>query len=273
MSKVSCLLIVAFVLLATLIPGTVLAKNTDVPILFVNTVGNAVGGVELPEVLLTPAGYTNVTTVTTVDAFLKEWANKNSYYVLIFAYHAFSNDADLEKWLPDGAAELEKWVKSHGILLTTVGRDGQEKPLADVFGLIYSDPGTGTEAVVPVEPGTPFATGIADNQMDATASSDNTPQNGQIYDEPLPNWVEHVVTRNLAGQATSVIGHYGGGVLWLGSGFESTNIGTGIDAEQSLFTGYKTLWGNVLDWATTGATSVAPADKLASTWGSIRSIR
>ena len=94
--------------------------------------------------------------------------------------------------------------------------------------------------------------------------------NGQIYEEPLPAWVEYVVTRNAAGNPTSVAGHYGAGVLWLGSGFEITNIGTGIDAEQSKFTGFKQLWKNFLDWATVPVSPVAPATKLLSTWCMIR---
>ncbi len=271
MPRVLFCLVLIFTALAVFLPtGTYAQGNKDVPILFVNTIGNAVAGKELPAVLLTPAGYNNVKTVTTIDAFQKEWANRNKHYVLIFAYHAFANDAKLADWLQKETANLEKWVKSHGILIVTAGRDAQEKPLADLFGLKYSDPGTGTEAIVPVEPGTPFAKDIAGNKMDASKSSDNTPLNGQIYNDPLPSWVEHVVTRNAAGKPTSVTGHYGNGVLWLGSGFESTNIGTGIDAEQSLFTGYKTLWKNFLNWATTGVTPVEYSGKLASTWGAIR---
>ena len=180
MSKVPCSSVLVFVLLAISLSGTVYAQNKDVPILLVNTIGNAVADTELPEVLLTPAGYNNVTTVTTMDAFLNEWANRNQYYVLIFVYHSFSNDADLEKWIQNEGASLESWVKSHGILLGTAGRDSQEKPIADLFGLTYSDPGTGAEDIVPVEPGTPFAAGIAGNTMDASASSDNTPTNGLI---------------------------------------------------------------------------------------------
>lgn len=272
MSKALCSLTFMFVLLVVFSSGMVQAQgNKDVPILFVNTIGNSLDGKELPEILLTPAGYTNVKTVTTNEAFLKEWANRNQYYVLLFAYHSFSTDANLEKWLQGEATNLEKWVNTHGIFIGTAGRDDQEKPIADVFGLTYSDPGTGSEDTVPVEPGTPFAEGIANNKMDASQSSDNSPLNGQIYDEPLPGWVEHVVTRNAAGQVTSVTGHYGGGVLWLGAGFEITNIGSGEDAEMSKFTGYRTLWENFMDWATTGLAAVDPAEKLGSTWGAIRS--
>lgn len=274
MSKVLCLLVSVLVLLAISLSENVYAQeNKDIPILFVNTVAHWVRatGKELPEVLLTPAGYTNVKTVKTASDFLKEWENRDSYSGLIFAYHAFSKDAQLAKWLQDETANLETWVKSGGILITTAGRDpAQEKPLADLLGLKFSNPGTGTEDIVPVEPGTPFAKGIADNKMDATKSSDNNPLNGEIYDEPLPAWVEYVVTRNAAGQVTSVAGHYGEGVLWVGAGFEITNVNTGIDTEQTKFTGYKTLWKNFMDWATTD-TSVFVGPAMLSTWGAIKS--
>ena len=272
MSKVMYLLVSVFVLLAVLLPGSVYAQgDTDIPILFVNTVGNSVGGKELPAVLLTPAGYENVKTVTAVAGFLKELENIKAYNVLILAYHSLNQDADLLQGLQVVAPDLADWVKIGGILITTAGRDSEEKPLVDLFGLKVSDPGTGTEAIVPVEPNSPFAKDIAGNQLDASASSDNTPTNGQIYDEPLPAWVEYVVTRSQAGKPTSVAGHFGAGVLWLGAGFEITNIGTGTDPEQSKFTGFKQLWENFLEWATSPVLAVEPASKLPSTWGAIRS--
>jgi hypothetical protein len=225
---------------------------------------------ELPEVLLTPIGYKNVTTVKTASDFIREWGNRDKYSGLIFAYHSFSKDPQLAKWLQDETANLEAWVKSGGMLITTAGRDpDQEKPLTDLLGLKVSDPGTGNEDIVPVEPGTPFAKGIADSKMDATKSSDNNPLNGEIYDEPLPEWVEYVVTRNAAGQVTSVTGHYGEGVLWLGAGFEITNVNTGIDGEQSKFTGYKTLWENFMEWAMTEA-SITVKSAILSTWAVIK---
>ena len=90
------------------------------------------------------------------------------------------------------------------------------------------------------------------------------------YNEPFPKWVEFVVTRNAAGKPNSVAGRYGEGVLWLGSGFEITNIGSGEDAEASKFTGYRTLWQNFMDWATTGVISVDLKSKLPLTWGTIK---
>lgn len=274
MLRVLSLLVSLFVFLGIVSSGTVYAlSDKDIPILFVNTVAHNVRstGQELPEVLLTPAGYTNVTTVVTADSFLKEWENRDNYSGLMFAYHAFNKDAAMAKWLKDDAANIEQWVKSGGILVTTAGRDAEEKPLADLVGLSYSDPGTGNEDIVPVEPGTPFAKGIDGNVMDATKSTDNNPLNGEIYDEPLPGWVQYVVTRNAAGQVTSVTGHYGKGVLWLGAGFEISNVNTGIDGEQSKFTGYKTLWKNFMDWATSPASVNAELSVL-STWSAIKTL-
>jgi hypothetical protein len=82
--------------------------------------------------------------------------------------------------------------------------------------------------------------------------------------------VEYVVTRNAAGQVTSIAGHYGSGVLWLGAGFDITNVNTGIDDEQSKFTGYKTLWENFMEWATTD-TFVVVGPAIPSCWGAIKS--
>ncbi len=262
-----------FVFISISLPWSVHAvESEDISILFSNTIAHNVRatGQDLPEVLLTPFGYTNVTTVVTAANFLTEWENRDNYSGLIFAYHSFNKDAALAKWLVDEGANIEQWVKSGGMLITTAGRDDEEKPLSDLFGLKYSDPGTGQEEIVPVEPGTPFAKDIADNQMDSSESTDNNPLNGEIYDEPLPNWVEYVVTRNAAGQVTSVAGHYGEGVLWLGAGFEMTNVNTGLDGELSKFTGYKTLWENFMEWATSSNVSVADKPATLSTWGEVK---
>jgi hypothetical protein len=157
------------------------------------------------------------------------------------------------------------------VLITCAGRDPEEKPLADLFGLSYDGSKAGqTEAIVPLEPGTPFAKGIDGNKLDASTSSDNTPLNGEFYKEPLPDWVEFVVTRNAAGNPTMVAGRYEKGVLLLGT-FEVTNIGTGVDVAQSMFTGFTKLWANMLDWAAPFATSVSSKGKLTTTWGQIKS--
>ena len=269
MSRYMCLVASVFVLLAMSISAYA-QGDTDIPILFVNTVDNNVAGAELPEVLLAPAGYTNTQTIRGIDDLLVALNTMRERSVLIFAYHSFNKDADLLQGLQAVAPILEEWVGIGGILMTTVGRDAEEQFLVDLFGLKVSDPGTGMEAIVPVK--APFAKDIADSKLDSSSSGDNTPTHGPIYDEPFPTWVEYVVTTNLAGQPNSVIGRYGAGVLWLGAGFELSNVGTGTDAEQSTFTGFKQLWKNVLDWATaTSVTPVEPASKLVSTWGAIRS--
>jgi hypothetical protein len=67
-----------------------------------------------------------------------------------------------------------------------------------------------------------------------------------------------------------VAGRYEKGVLLLGT-FEVTNIGTGIDVAQSMFTGYTKFWANMLDWAAPLATSVNSKGKLTTTWGQIKS--
>jgi len=78
------------------------------------------------------------------------------------------------------------------------------------------------------------------------------------------------VTRDSVGDVTSVAGRYGNGILWLGSGFEIQNMGSGGDAVASMFVGYREIWENFMDWATSGATAVEPASKLTSTWGAIK---
>ena len=269
MGKALFLLISVFVSLAILISGPAYAANKNASILYVSTVGTAdVGGSPLPGIVLTPAGYTNVTTVTTMDDFSAEWANRGNYNVLIFAYHAF-NDAAMAEWLGPEVSNLEAWVNSGGIFLGTAGRDATELPIAAAFGLTVSNPGTGVDAIVPLEPGHPITEGIANGILDASTSGDNTPLNGEIYDAPLPAWAS-VVTRDSVGDVTSVAGRYGNGILWLGAGFEIQNMGSGGDAEASMFVGYREIWENFMDWATSGATAVEPTSKLASTWGAIK---
>jgi len=268
MSKILCLSISMVLLFALLLSGTAFAQDKNVAILFVNLNANAVAGVELPAVLLAPAGYTNTTTVTTVPDLAAALVS-GKYEMVITSYHAINASPDMKAWLASGGtAILEAWIKSGGMFISTIGRDtADEQPLADAFGLKVSDPGTGTEAIVPVK--APFNEGIEGSQLDASTSTDNTPQNGQVYDDPLPSWAM-VVTTNLAGLTTSVVGRYGSGAIWAGAGLEITNIGTGIDADESMFKGYKQLWQNVLDWMTTAPSAVTPADKASLTWGAIK---
>ena len=269
MSKILCLSISVVLLFALLLSGTAFAQDTNAAILFGYLNVNAVGDPPktLADVVMIPAGYTNIKTVSTVADFIAELPNIANYDVLIFSYHSFSANAEAQAWLPVGLAYIEAWVKSGGILLTTIGRDAQELPLAEVFGLKVSNPGTGTEAIVPVKP--PFDKDIAGSQLDASSSADNTPQNGEVYDDPLPSWAI-VVTTNLAGLTTSVAGRYGSGAIWAGAGFEVTNVGAGTDPDQSTFTGFKQLWKNMLDWATTAPSAVAPDGKASLTWGAIK---
>jgi len=253
--------------LAMLVPMAAYAQDTSIPIIFINTVDNIItSGEQLPEILLAPAGYTNSTTVTTAAEFIAAVPTLEARSVIIVAYHNIMNDPDLLA----GLQLLEPWIQGGGIFISTVGRDADaEMPLADMFGLSVDTTNTGVmEAIVPVN--APFDTDIAGGQMDSTSSADNTPTNGEVYADPLPAWVEHVVTTNLAGATTSVVGHYGAGAMWAGAGFELSNIGTGTDLDQSTFTGFKQLWKNVLDWLTTPGAAVEPASKLVTTWGAIR---
>jgi len=253
--------------LVMLVPMAAYAQDTSIPIIFVNTVANAITtGEQLPEILLAPAGYTNSSIITTVDDFLAEIPNLPARAVVITAYHGILNDPPLL----DAVMQLEPWIQGGGILISTAGRDADaEKPLSDMFGLTVDTTNSGVmEAIVPVV--APFDAGIAGSQCDSSTSGDNTPTNGEVYADPLPAWVEHVVTTNLAGATTSVVGHYGAGAMWLGAGFEITNIGTGTDLDQSTFTGFKQLWKNVLDWLTTPGAAVESTGKLVTTWGAIR---
>jgi hypothetical protein len=132
--------------------------------------------------------------------------------------------------------------------------------------LKLSDPNT-TEAIVPVK--APFDKDIAGSILDSSTSADQTPQQGQIYGDPLPSWAT-VVTTNLAGLPSSVAGRYGSGAIWAGAGFEVVNVGAGTDPDQSTFIGFKQLWKNMLDWATTSPSAVAPDGKVSLTWGAIK---
>ncbi|MEK7396488.1 MAG: hypothetical protein AAB116_06085, partial [Candidatus Poribacteria bacterium] len=105
---------------------------------------------------------------------------------------------------------------------------------------------------------------------DATGSADATPNNAQIYNDPLPSWAK-IVAKNAAGKTISVAGRYGNGAIWAGAGFEITNMGAGIDPDQSMFKGFKQLWANMMDYLTTPpVTAVDQTGKLTSTWGSIK---
>lgn len=191
-----------------------------------------------------------------------------NYSVLIPSYHSLGDSTELVTALIAAKASIEAWVKAGGVVISTMGRDPEEQSLVNLFQLEVADPGTGTEAIISIEP--MFAKDIPGSKVDASGSSDNTPNNGQIYVEPLPSWAT-VVARNAAGQPISVAGRYGLGAIWAGAGFEITNIGTGIDADQSMFKGFKQLWENMMDWLTTSPiTAVGREGKLATTWASIK---
>jgi hypothetical protein len=184
------------------------AARKDVPILYVNTNSAQVEGQSLKDILVVPAGYANVKEVNSYDDFQAEWANSANYEILIFSYHGIQQDPALVDWLNENGSALVNWIKAGGIMIACAGRDPEEKPLADLFELSFDETNKGqTEAIVPLEPGTPFANGIDGNQLDSSASGDNTPLDGEFYKEPLPGWVEFVVTRDAAGEPTMVAGH------------------------------------------------------------------
>jgi hypothetical protein len=268
MSKILCLSISMVLLFALLLSGTAFAQDTSVSILFGYLNVNVAGDKTLADILLIPAGYTNIKMVSTMADFTTEWAKRADYDVLIFSYHTFTGAlaADTTAWLNAELANIEAWVKSGGIIMTTMGRDVPEIPLAEVFGLKLSDPNT-VEAIVPVK--APFDKDIAGSILDSSTSADQTPQQGQIYGDPLPSWAT-VVTTNLAGLPSSVAGRYGSGAIWAGAGFEVVNVGAGTDPDQSTFIGFKQLWKNMLDWATTSPSAVAPDGKVSLTWGAIK---
>ena len=269
MSKVSFSLISVFVSLAILISGPAYAADKDARILFVNTVGQKLDdGTLLPEIVFEPAGYMNVTTVTTMADFEAAWADRGSYDVLLFAYHSF-NIGGMAAWLEAEVSNLEAWVNSGGIFVGTAGRDEAELPIATAFGLSVSNPGGASQALLVLEPGHPIAADIPDGALDASKHGATTPVNGEIYDAPLPAWAS-VVGRDSAGEVITVAGRYGNGVLWLAAGFEIQNIHAGGDATSSMLPGYREIWANFLNWATEVAI-VEPASKLTSTWGNIKS--
>jgi hypothetical protein len=263
------ILILAFSLIFSSIA---FAVGKNVPILFAHTKSNSlIESKSLKDILVVPAGYTNVKEVNSFDDFKAEWANRTNYGILIFSYHGIQQDPALVDWLNKDGQSLVSWVKAGSVLIACAGRDPEEKPLADLFELSFDESTKGqTEPIVPLELGTPFAKGIDGNKLDASASSDNTPLNGEFYKDPLPKWVEYVVTKNAAGKPTMVAGRYEKGVLLLGT-FEITNIGAGIDVAQSMFPGFTKFWANMLDWAASSATSVNSKGKLTTTWGQIKS--
>ena len=277
MSKTLCISMSVLLLVAVLLTGAAFAANKNAPILYGNMTGIATVGdppKQLPDVLLAPAGYKNTKIVTTVADLKAEWAKRSSYSVLIFAYHTFTNattGAEMIAWLKAELTNIDAWVKGGGIIITTMGRDigaGEEQPWLDLFGLKVSDPGTGAEAIIPIE--ATFAKDIAGGICDATGSADATPNNAQIYNDPLPSWAK-IVAKNAAGKTISVAGRYGNGAIWAGAGFEITNMGAGIDPDQSMFKGFKQLWANMMDYLTTPpVTAVDQTGKLTSTWGSIK---
>ena len=230
------------------------------------------GGESIKGSLLANSGYTNVKEVNTFADFAAEWANRANYDVIIISYHGIRDDAELQGWVTSDGEDLKAWVEEGGAFLSCAGRDDEEAELATLFGLTYEDKGV-DEMVVPLTPDTPFAEGIADNQLDSTDAPDPTPWQGDIYIEPLPDWVEYVVTTNLEGSPTMVAGHYGNGVLALG-GFEFTNVGTAGSITQEEFIGFPTFWQNLMDWVTTPLapdTAVSDVGKLTTTWGIIKS--
>jgi hypothetical protein len=255
-----------------------LAANPDAAILFMNSNNQTgAGGESVKGSLLANAGYTNVTEVNTFADFATEWANRVNYDIIIISYHGIQGDAELQGWVKSDGEALKAWIEEGGAFLSTAGRDDEEADLAALFGLTYEDTGVTTgaeviEAVVPLTPGTPFAEGIADNKLDGTNAPDPTPWQGDIYKEPLPDWVIYVVTTDSEGRPTMVAGHYGNGALALG-GFEFTNVGTAASVTQEEFVGFPTFWKNLMDWVTTPVepeTAVSNAGKLTTTWGNLK---
>ena len=250
-----------------------LAANPNAAILFMNS--NAQTGADGESIkgsLLANAGYTNVKEVNTFADFAAEWANRDNYDVIIISYHGIQGDAELQGWVTSDGEDLKAWVEAGGAFLSCAGRDNEEADLAALFGLTYEDTGV-QEDVILLTPGMPFAKGIADNKLDSTNAADPTPWEGDIYIEPLPDWVEYVVTTESAGRPTMVAGHYGNGALALG-GFEFTNVGTAGSITQEEFLGFPTFWQNLMDWVTTPLapdTAVSDVGKLTTTWGVIKS--
>jgi hypothetical protein len=269
MKKVTGIMAFAL-LLAVFWSMPTLAANKGAAILFVNLNNRAQGGESLAGTVLASAGYANVTEVNSPDDFATEWANRGNYDVIIISYHGISNSQELQDWTKSDGEALEAWVEEGNALLSTAGRDTQEADLAALFDLSFG-PGGGIEAVVPLTPGTPFAEGIADNELNAINAPDPTPLNGELLLEPLPDWVEYVVTTESGGRPTMVAGSYGKGALALGT-FEFTNDGTAADSvTQEEFVGFPTFWKNLMDWITENITAVSNAGKLTTTWGMIKS--
>jgi hypothetical protein len=247
-----------------------LAANPNAAILFMNSNNQTgAGGESIKGSLLANAGYKNVTEVNTFADFKTEWAKRRNYDVIIISYHGIQGDAELQAWVKSDGEVLKAWVKGGGAFLSCAGRDDEEADLAALFGLTYEDTGA-TEDFVPMTPSTPFARGIANNKLDATNATDPTPWQGDIYKDPLPNWVIYVVTTDSEGRPTMVAGHYGNGALALG-GFEFTNVGTAGSVSQEEFIGFPTFWKNLMDWVTGLGAAVSNVDKLATAWGIIKS--
>lgn len=264
--------ILAFTVLFTIfLSMSTLAAKSDVAILLMNS-NNATqaGGESIKGSLLANAGYTNVKEVNSFADFTNEWANRTIYNIIIISYHCIRDDAKLQDWVKSDGEDLKAWVKGGGAFLSCAGRDDEEADLVALFGLTYEDTGI-TEAVVPLTPGTPFASGIADNKLDSTNAPDPTPWQGDIYTEPLPDWVEYVVTTDSQGRPTMVAGAYGEGALALG-GFEFTNIGTAGSVTQEEFVGFPTFWRNLMDWVVAVIPAVSNVGKLTTTWGVIKTI-
>lgn len=193
----------------------------------------------------------DVTHVHTREEFDRAWATRTKFDVVTIADHAWKRDTWLQEWVAESAAELRAFVCDGGALVTEVGRDDQEKPLADLLqlktdNLPASEGKPEEEAAIDVVQETPFARWMLDT-ID-TRHSDNSLATS-CYLDPLPEWAQITVCRK-AGQPVVVAGHLGKGLVVASTAEILNPANFGIDSSSGDFREQDLLqfWSNLLLW-------------------------
>lgn len=208
-----------------------------------------------------------------VNLFDKELFSGN-WDIFIVSYHGWRDSPELVGWAEKNRDKVEKWLSDgHGVV-STGGRDAEDRVLVRILGLEASltpaAPVAGNKCCVKVIPNTPLTKGMAEI-LDTSKSGDPSLfGDGDAYDMgKLPKDVGVAAVSTVNDKvATIIYGKFGRGAFVLGSA-EITNLDMGFGQPEMSKDSF-TLWKNIVDWFVEALTVVEPAGKLSTTWGRIK---
>jgi len=170
------------------------------------------------------------------------------------------------------ASAFGSWIRNgHGVV-STGGRDPEDIPLVEIFGLDKALVPTGIagQCCVEVVPDTQLTKEMG-KKIDASKSGSPTLfGDGQAYDkEKLPEHTEVAALHPTNDKIAAIVyGRFGrGGYVFGSAEITSLEMGFGIPqmSEDSFI-----FWKNIVDWFASEGLSVDSTKNLSTTWGSIR---